>query len=449
MALDVATGTVLTGTGAPGTTFSVTGLPFAPKVVLFFWTGRTAVGQAEGDYKHGVGYMVGLADRGCTSTQSDHGVTPTATDNTLRDDAAICLLTTAGAVDGLADFQSFNADGFTCVIDDTFVASYLLHYLALGGTALTDVKSVSVVAPASPQTQDVVVGFQPDCVLCFGPGNPGLNAIGTDSQYSFGVAAGTPPVNAVLAGGGDDAQAASVTSSYCRLGECLARLVNGNALFDSAAVTAWLATGFRLNWTNANGANTFRVLCLKGGGYAVGDALTRTDTTPIVEPTTVQPKALLVASHNKVQSTVNVVQTPDERSLGFVTGPTARNYASVIDKHAVNPTDSGQADGTDALYANQSTAATIALEGTMDLVQFDAQASFQTVMTLADPVASFWWYLAFGDGVAVQSGQPSVSGMRKAGSVAGLLRMTDPEAQDALLTLLRQVRERLEAELHA
>ena len=58
MALEVATGSFNIGTGGVGTTVSITSLSFEPKVIIFGWSGRTAVGQAEGSHKFGMGYMI-------------------------------------------------------------------------------------------------------------------------------------------------------------------------------------------------------------------------------------------------------------------------------------------------------------------------------------------------------------------------------------------------------
>jgi hypothetical protein len=149
-----------------------------------------------------------------------------------------------------------------------------------------------------------------------------------------------------------------------------------------------------LNWAeDSASAFPIRALCIKGGQWAIGDATTRTDTTQQAETTPFTPTAMIVCSHNKAQSTADTTQADDERSVGFVVSPTDRNYVSVMDKDNVADSDIGVADGTDAMYGNQSTAATIATEGLMDLVSLDATPAFTWVMDDADPVASFFWYV--------------------------------------------------------
>ncbi len=401
-ALDVATGTLGTGTGAVGTTVSVTSLSFQPKVVIFVWAGRTAVGQAEQDHKFGAGYMISATDRGGTTTQSDHGVGTSAADSQLYDDAAIKLLLIDGTVDGAADFDAMLANGFRVIIDDVFTQDYLVSWLAIGGSDLTDAVSTTVVSATSVGTQNIDVGVNLDtgiddkAVIIFGRGAT-MNVSQTTSFFSFGAAAGNTITNSLLASRAGDAQGTSLTQSYCLSGEVLATQDN-DTVTRRAAVSAWLSNGFQLNWLEVQASTrSFRALVLKGGRYQVGDALTSTGGTNQTETTSYVPKALMIGSANRAASVVDTTTPHDERSVGFATGPTARNYCSIIDKDAAGTMDIGVAQNTDAMYGNQSTDATIIIEGLGDLVSFDAAPSFTYVMDDPDPVASFFWYLLMAD----------------------------------------------------
>lgn len=405
--LDVATGTFSIGTGAVGTTTSVTSLAFQPKVVIFSWVGLTASGQSEGDHKFGMGYMISASDRGGAASQSDHGVGTSASDNQVFNDAAIKLLTTSGAVDGAADYDAFLSNGFRVIIDDAFSSSWIINYLAIGGSDLTDVVSTTITPPTITGTdQDINVGLNLDtglddkCVLFFGGGAVTINVTDIYSTLGFGAAAGSTPVNAIMAGNSDDGAGTSATIAYCRSGECIATVYD-DAVDVRALVTAWLSTGFRLNFPDVSSTPfPWRALVLKGGRYEVGNALTSTGTSNQTEATTYVPKALIVASSNRAESTVGVVTARDERSVGFATSATERNYVSIIDKDAAGTMDIGRAQNTNAMYANQSTAGTIIIEGLMDLVSFDATPSFTYVMDDADPSAAYFWYLSMADTLA-------------------------------------------------
>lgn len=398
MALEVATGTFAATTAAAGNTVSVTGLSFQPKVVIFLWSGRTFLspGQSELDHKMGIGFMISATDRGGHTTQSDHGNTTMSTDKQLFNDACIKFLTITGTVESALDFDAWLSDGFRLIIDDASGTNFLVSYIALGGSDLTDVKSVAVSSAAAPGSQDTTtVGFQPDCVIFFGPSSS-LNSSTGWSDFSFGVAAGASPLNYVTGGTSVDAIGTAITLSYCRAGHCITEL--GQDQVDKRAnVSAWLSNGFTLNWDETTSGSSYIALCLKGGQYVVGDILSQTNTTNFSETgLAFQPKALIVASHNKTQSTVDTSQPHDERTIGFATGAAARSYVSIIDKDAAANADVGVAHNTDAVYGNQSTATAIAIEGLMDLVSFDS-GGFTAVMDDADPTQEFVWYLAIGD----------------------------------------------------
>lgn len=412
MALDVAAGTFNIGTGGVGTTVSVTTLAFQPKVVIFSWSGRTAVGQAEADAKPGMGFALSTTSRRASTAQSDHGVGTSAADNVLYDDACIALLTTAGAVDGKADFDAFLSNGFRVIIDDVFVASYLINYFAIGGADLTDTAIVTETAPGATGDQDITTigialntGANDKCAIFLRAGGLSVNTIDTDCMFGIGVAAGDTPVNAVFSDYDADAAANAITNSYCRAGECLA-LTSETGGTDiatrRASVTAWLSNGLRLNWAEIGGGD-FAILVLKGGQYFVGDILSQTGTSNTAETGVgFQPKALMLASHNKAQSTVDTPQAVNERTIGFAVSATERCSMGMLSKDSPTTTDIGTAQHSDNMYSNQSTATAIVIEGLMDLVSMDSDG-FTFVMDDADPAQAFVWYLAMGDAPTVAS----------------------------------------------
>jgi hypothetical protein len=401
MALETATGTFNTTTQAAGNTVTVSGLSFQPKLVIFTWSGRTATGQAEGDHKLGMGYMISSSDRGCATSQSDHGAANAAADCATYDDACIVTLTVGGAVDGKMDFSSLNSDGFTVVIDDAFPSSYLINYLAIGGSDLTNVASVTVTAPTSTGNQDITtVGFQPDAAIAMGGSVAPVNSIDTWSTFGVGIAAGSAPDESTLTVASQDGAGTSVTRSHCINGLFITRLGSDPPAVDErASISQWLSNGFQLNWAevSASFSGRYRVVCLKGGKYAKGDLLTSTGTSNFAETGVgFTPKALFLVSHNNSQSTSDTTQAPQQISLGFAVSASSRNYVCVLDKDASGTMDIGVAHNTNAMYGNQSTATTIAIEGLMDLVSMDSDG-FTAVMDDADPSAAFVWYLALGD----------------------------------------------------
>jgi len=393
------------GTGGVGTTVPVVGVGFQPTVVLLWWSGRTTSVDSAGTANHqrGFGVAISTTDRRAVCSQSQDGVDAINVQRAAhRADEAICSLTTGGATDGLADLSSMDPDGFTMMVDDTFATNLRIHYLALGGSTLTNAATGMFTESAATGNQDITtVGFQPDAVILFsamiGADPPGIAA---DSAIMVGFAAGPGnPNDLVRAGGSDDGPNVQQTISYHRAGESI-------ALFDSAItlttaraeVDAWLSNGFSLNWNERAGSRRIHYLALKGGTYLVGDlnTLTVAASTIVESGFGFSPKASLFLSHNKAQSAVDTVQAHDELSLGAFSSATARGAQCVIDEDGVDPSDVGTAVEHDEVYCNLSTG--MAIEGLMDVQSVDSDG-FTLIMDDPDPVASFVGYMAFGQAI--------------------------------------------------
>src|SRR5215207_5554384 len=111
MALSSAVGSLNTTTAAAGNTVAVGSLGFQPKVVLFWWNGRTDTVDAAGRGNHmrGFGVAVSATDRRCITSLSQDTPTSTLTNETQTNTACIAINTTADAIDGLMDLQSMDA----------------------------------------------------------------------------------------------------------------------------------------------------------------------------------------------------------------------------------------------------------------------------------------------------------------------------------------------------
>lgn len=408
-----ASGTINITTGAVGTTFTVSGLSFQPTAILFNWSGRTTIGSAnEFDHRWGAGFATSTSSRRAYTSASDHGVGTSAADNNRFNDCCIGTLTTTGATDGKADLNAINADGFQLIIDDTFAVALAVQWFAWDAT---NAEIVDFNEPGSTGDQDIATSFalntgnDDKAVILLGGGNGTFGTVDTFSVWEMGVVAGDTPVNALLACAARDAAPNMVTHSYCRTGECLA-VTYLDAVQSAASLTAWLSTGFRLNWTTIDTtANQFSALVMQGGNqWQVGDALTSTGSTNQVESTNFQPTGLIVGSHCKTESVAGTVQAHDERSLGFATAPTTRSCIAVVDTDAPTSSDIAIGGWSDRIYNNfdQTNAAKTTVQGAMDLVSFDATPSFTYVMDTTDDVENYFWYLATGD----DSGPEPVSG---------------------------------------
>jgi hypothetical protein len=433
MTLSAAAGSLNTTTAAAGNTVVVSGLGFQPKIVFFWWSGRTETVDTAGRRTHqrGFGAAISATDRREMTSLSQDTPTAMLTNRAQDDTECIFLTTTADAIDGKMDLQSMDAGGFTLVIDDAFTADYRIHYLALGGADLTDVVGSSFTAAAVTGDQDITsLAFQPDLVIAWGSGQGTMNGtIGADSSLVIGAAVNNTQY-AVLTGGSNDAATTSQAMSYCTNDNFLVTFNAGvTSLNNRATFVQMLSNGFRINWSpNAATADQYNFVALKGAGFRVGTLLTQTDTTTdiVASGFGFTPRAGLVFSHGKAESTLSTAQDDDEWSIGGFSSTTARAACAVADDDAAGFAIVSSAIEHDEVYVNLD-ANTGAIEALMDIKSIDSDG-FTFIMDDAEPSQTFVWYVAFGDTPIVGSTITPADGAATVSSSGAATAQATPSA---------------------
>jgi hypothetical protein len=383
------TGSFLTGTGAATTAVPVTGLGFQPKAVIFWWTGRNDSGNqlSTSDLRTGVGYAVSPTDRGNTGGQSDHGPTTTATDWQYDNASCVRAFDIAGALAGALDFTSFDADGFTCVIDTQFAVDLRVHFLALGGVGITNAKGGDVLEPAATGAQATTgLGFAPDVVFFFGTVNsPAPPTNGGHHAYSFGFAARSSGQACVSIRDQDNLGNAD-TSRWQRDDTVIARALGNNiAVASRAGMTSLDSDGFTLNWgTRAlTGAHNW-YLALKGGTWKCGKVNGQDDTvtTIPVSGIGIEPAAVLFMGANNVENLATLNGTQNmELCLGAITHDMNRQATAFVSQDGAANANCSSGQRTDAVY--QSLGADGSLQALMDVQSFEP-GGFTCIMDDAD-----------------------------------------------------------------
>ena len=165
MALSTAVGTFQTGVGAVASTTVKTGLGFLPKAIFFTWNGRTESVDTTGRANNQSGYGIATAAGGFSVTMLSEDAGAAAVGANYHNAVnCICTVDNAGAVSGLMALQTFDADGFTLVVNDVMPASLTIQFWAFGGADITNVAS-GIHLLASSTTGNVSVtglAFQPD-----------------------------------------------------------------------------------------------------------------------------------------------------------------------------------------------------------------------------------------------------------------------------------------------
>lgn len=270
MALEVAKGEL----NAPTATgnFSVTGLAFEPKAVLFFATKQGALG-----FQAGESFAFGMAVAGtarCVCGASDDDVATTNTGRGIRTSAIAIFDDGTPTVGFEATLVSLNSDGFT--LDATTAGAgkdYVIHYVALGGSDITDAFigqqsfSSGTVSITSP-------GFQPDFIFFLS--DNGSSTGGATLSFGVGAAASSSEQGSVYVRS-RDAQAASAVAVHQSTSHAAVVIPSSTDTADPVLdLVSFDATGF--TYTSSTVSAQFAYLCLKGGQYWVGSETQKTST---------------------------------------------------------------------------------------------------------------------------------------------------------------------------
>lgn len=409
MAVYAAAGSFNITTAAAGNTVVVSGLTdgdgggsFTPKLIFTFWNGRTAStdGIGRASQNRGFGVAVDGSGEWAVGSQSSDAAGSAVTSSSHIPNG--CVMSCADtAIDGVAHVQSYDAGGFTLVIDDAFPTDLRVGFIAFGGDVTANAGILTPTGTA-PVTQAVAHGLSstPAAIL-FGSAGIANSAAASavDSDFMLGGMSGTAN-EGVNYGASNDGANTMATVGYSLSTEVIATPSTAVAtLANRAECSSIDGTNFTINWLER--ANAGRVFWVAVGGTGVqatiGNLLTQTDTTTeIVETINFRPKGILFASVARAASTADTPTAHDHVSIGAAASPSQRCAVAALDEDAVGTSEVTLASEFDEVYINISTAS--AVQGLMDLKSVENDG-FTCIMDDADPSQSFVWYLAVGSAV--------------------------------------------------
>jgi len=180
--------------------------------------------------------------------------------------------------DAIATTVTFNtgadAGKFTINVTDAAGSAWIVHYIALGGTDLTNVFVGSFAAPtATGSRADTGVGFQGDTLITIGANKTALPTNTANIGAGMGAAISSTERGAIRWGNRD--AHASNTVHFRSITKCLLiGSANGNGAMNEADFTSFDADGYTLNWTAGTVANIYAVMVLKGLRNDIASILT-------------------------------------------------------------------------------------------------------------------------------------------------------------------------------
>lgn len=437
----MSSGQLALSTGAVGTTQAVTGLGFQPKAILFWWSGTTATatGQAGGTYRRGFGAATSPTARWAVASTTVDAAATIDSGRAQRNDALFCTAqSNPSGVDALVDLNSIDADGFTLIVDDQLPSAYTLHWLAFGGTDITNVAVGNFAGATATGNASVTgVGFQPDVVLVASAGLTTAPPSSSSSRSNMMLACAQSSTRRWVWYGGNGAEGAVTSNSfnYCRTGEFMC-IVNdgGTSVSWRSDFVSMDAGGFTYNVTTSDAAaRQMWYLAIKGGSWDVGSILTQTDTTTpsVVSGLAFAPAGVLAISHAAAASTAGTLQAHDRLSIGAATASVEYAQAT-YDQDNLADVVAATGLSTSDFYRNISDGT---LNGAMTMQSLDS-GGFTAIMSDADPAQAIALYLTGGSsatgstGTAALTEASDTASASGAAAIAGLAALS--EASDTL-----------------
>lgn len=389
MALSVKAGhfTANTSTGNQ----SVTGVGFQGKALILFCGYLTSATES-GKSIFGFGAATSSSERWAINGAASDATTTTDTEQSAS--ATRCLFgrdTTGFALLEL-DFVSFDSDGFTVNVAATDATAYLVQYLVLGGSDLSNVKAGTFNLGAATGSQSFTgIGFQADCFMF---GNIGGTTWPFDSDFEvFSIGAATSVNQGACAYSDWHALGDSDTSAYQRDDE-MALEVNQ---FDTEQMRASLTTidvdGLTVNRENAPFATqTVGYLAMKGARFKVGKDTQKTSTgTKATTGVGFQPSALVI--WGDMQTTSASPHASAHMTMGATDG-TNNEAAIVASTDNLADAETARSVKTDKCVVCLAPA-TPSITSAANLSSFDSDG-FTLDWTAADATAREFLYLAVG-----------------------------------------------------
>lgn len=291
--------------------------------------------------------------------------------------------------------KAMQADGFEITWSVNNTSAYIIHYLAIGGTDVTDSKVGGFTTVNSLGEQSIAgVGFEPDIVFIVGTLNSGSDS---NTIPAFGVAVSATKRGAITTRSetGEAVARASTRQATNRFG----MLVNSGSgdIIEDFDFVSMDSDGFTIDVTDPAGF-AWQYLAIKGGQYSVG-AITSPATGGNQETSGVgfEPKGLMLFGRSEVAG--NTTSSNDLNITIGATDGTDEGLVAIIDDHAVTVTESAQRNITTKLVSSMNDAnatgssTVIDEEGT--LVSLDSDG-FTINWTKVDATAREWIYIAFG-----------------------------------------------------
>jgi len=413
MALSVAQGSFLwAATDTVGTVKTITP-GFVAKIVKVWCNGQasaTDAASAATNGRLGVGWGKSTTVRvTLAETFEDNEVTADAS-HALYNDCVLGVVnapnTDAGVMgpDGKLDLNDIGTDNdIDFIVDDQIAADIRVHWLALGGSDITDTSiAVELTGTVTGNLTISTPGFRPNfCWFAMGKATA-VNTGTNDAAWGFGAAVDSTH-QGVIAGFANDGANTMQTNKYGLSAECLANFSTFDAVNFRAAFVQMEDTGYTINRIENAAAVSyvFIAVAIKGGSWFVDEFVTSTTLNATIARSGYgfQPSAGMVYSVAEPESTADTSVAHSECCMGAYLSAGDRQAVTATDQDAVGTSAISVAVEYDEVYVNLAVGAAT-IDGLMDVSTIDSDG-ITYIMDDGDNAANWCWTWNVGPAAAV------------------------------------------------
>jgi hypothetical protein len=414
LALAFEKGVFTANTSTGNQTISLIDTGFGTVKAIMLWT---ASETAEGDnsqeaiWSHGFGTYRGSTPQRCAVTAfATNGVPNTVTSTGFRMSSILrTYFNGTPSVDSDADLVSLGSAQFVINWTDAPTNAIKVHYIAWGGSDITDalVSAIDMTTGTGNQDFTLASGFgKPDLCLSIGS-NPGT----TDVDQTFGspiyLGAGKSDSEQFISSFVDEDGVADVRVGSYQAGDAIVGYINDTTTFLKAALgprANWPTDGIRLNKVTNSLGGTSRagLLSFRGSFTSVLGSGTAPTAAPTVDqdlPVGATPRgAVFVHSNVPANSSIEATHA-DLGTWGIgATDGTREGWAGIGDDDAATDTDTHRhhSESKAIKMFTPSTSGTLASEADSSFNGNNVRLSWADT----DTVEREYRYVLFGDASA-------------------------------------------------
>jgi hypothetical protein len=410
VALSVKCGSFSTRTSTGSQAY--TGVGFQPKALILWCVGATSAGSFQAHAQVFYGIASGSSAQYCVGGYSEDALADSDAKRFWQNVVlSFCNVSSTLTVE--ASLTSFDSDGFTLNYTTASATAYVVHYMALGGSDVTNAAVVNWTCPTSGGNKAVTgVGFQPDCVLHLFSNQSAALANPPTYSGNFKVS-----VSAMDSGGRQWANTINSLNSQPTMdtqrgqltNRCLLDIASSLAFNYEASYVSMDADGFTTNFATVTGtAHNVVSLCLKGGQYYVGSFNQPTSAAPqdsVISSPGFTATGYLLSTFCRETSASGLANS--RLGVGGSDGTAEESVVFGDDNGAANSSVDCQSNSTKVLQVLNNN--TPAVDAEADHKQFTA-SGFDLTWTTTYGTATECLYMAFGSSPA--TGHPAMSRAR-------------------------------------